>query len=89
MFIASLTFALGAIVTAFAPHFGGFLVGRVICGLGGSGIVGITTILILDLVEEKRRGLCLGIMNSGFTFGVSVGAVLGGAGVGLIGWVSE
>lgn len=45
-------------------------------------------ILTLDLVHKKRRGIFIGIVNFGMTFGVSLGAVLAGLVVPVLGWVS-
>ena len=45
-------------------------------------------ILVLKLSSAKTRGLYIGLLNSGFTFGVSFGAVIAGAMVEPLGWVS-
>ena len=87
IFVASILFASGNLVTSLAPNFAGFIVGRVFAGFGGAGIVAISAILVLDLTSEKRRGLYLGLMNSGFTIGVSLGAVVAGALAPVAGWV--
>ena len=84
---ASLVFAVGNVITGLAPSFEGFLIGRAITGMGGAGIVAVATILVLHLAPEKRRGLFLGLSNTGFTVGVSLGAVLAGALLPLTGWV--
>ena len=44
--------------------------------------------MVLDLVSEKKRGLALGFVNTGFTVGVSLGAILFGALIRITGWVS-
>ena len=88
IFAASIFFAIGNLITSLTPSFAGFIVGRAISGIGGAGIVAIAAILVLDLASEKRRGLFLGLMNSGFTAGVSLGAVLAGALAPAVGWVS-
>ena len=85
--VASLVFAVGTTITALAPTFAGFLAGRAITGLGGAGIVACSIIIVLDLAPEKRRGLFLGLINTGFTVGVSLGAVVAGAMVASTGWV--
>jgi predicted MFS family arabinose efflux permease len=82
-------FTLGTVITALAPTFAGFLVGRAITGIGAGGIVACTIIIVLDLASDKTRGLYLGLVNTGFTAGVSLGAVVAGALVATTGWVSD
>ena len=89
MFVASLVFTLGTVLSALAPDLAGFLAGRAITGTGGAGIVACSIILVLDLAPENRRGIFLGLVNTGFTVGVSLGAVVAGALVSSIGWVSH
>jgi MFS family permease len=48
----------------------------------------ISFILVLELSGKKRRGLFIGLVNSGFTTGVSLGAVVAGALVTGMGWVN-
>lgn len=79
-------FALGAIVTSQAHSFAVFIFGRVLTGVGGSGILTLALILVLQLTSRKRRGLFIGLVNMGFTFGVSAGAVVFGALLPAIGW---
>ena len=87
IFCASLLFSIGGIVTSQAPDIAVFLLGRVISGMAGAGIMTISFILVLELSGKKRRGLFIGILNSGFTFGVSLGAVISGALLDVTGWV--
>lgn len=85
----SLFFASGGIITALAHSFGVFIVGRVLAGLGGAGIMTLSVILVLELTSRRRRGLFIGLVNAGFTIGLSFGAVVYGAVVPLTGWVSK
>lgn len=78
---------MGALLTAIAPTVGVFLLGRVVLGLGSGGILVLCMILVLELVSEERRGLWIGLVNAGFTGGVSVGAVVFGGLVDVVGWV--
>jgi predicted MFS family arabinose efflux permease len=89
IFVASLLLSLGGFVTSQAPDLTVFLVGRAISGIGGSGIMTISFILVLELAGMTRRGLFIGLVNSGFTIGVSLGAVIAGALVNVTGWVSS
>jgi MFS family permease len=47
----------------------------------------ISFILVLELSGKKRRGLYIGLVNTGFTTGVSLGAVIAGALLPVMGWV--
>ncbi|KAM3076556.1 hypothetical protein ACMFMG_007364 [Clarireedia jacksonii] len=84
--IAAVMFAIGGIVTSQALDLKTFLIGRAICGIGGAGILTISFILVLELTSRKRRGVFIGLVNSGFTLGVSLGAVVAGALLSVTGW---
>ena len=84
----SLFVALGALVTSRARSFAVFILGRVLTGVGGAGVLTLSLILVLDLSDKKSRGLFIGLVNAGFTVGVSIGAVVYGALLPAIGWVS-
>src|SRR5271156_3937876 len=78
IFVSSIIFAIGLLVTSQAPTFAAFIVGRVISGVGAAGILTISIILVLELTSEKRRGLFIGLVNAGYTSGVALGAVVAG-----------
>ena len=86
LFAASLLFTIGTIITGIAPTFAGFLAGRAITGVGAAGIVACAVIIVLDLAPEKSRGLYISLVNTGFTVGVSLGAVLAGQLIASTGW---
>jgi predicted MFS family arabinose efflux permease len=46
----------------------------------------ISFILVLELSGKKRRGLFIGLVNTGFTTGVALGAVIAGALLPIRGW---
>ncbi|KAL2259397.1 hypothetical protein VTK26DRAFT_6933 [Humicola hyalothermophila] len=79
-------FSVGALVTALAPTFAVFILGRVVLGVGSGGIMTLCMILVIDLTSKQRRGLWIGLTNAGFTFGVSAGAVVFGALLPVLGW---
>ncbi|RAL66107.1 hypothetical protein DID88_005764 [Monilinia fructigena] len=85
---AASLFAVGGVVTSQAPDLRIFLIGRAISGVGGAGIMTISFILVLELTTKKRRGIFIGLTNSGFTLGVSLGAVVWGALLPAVGWRS-
>lgn len=84
----SMALAIGGLVCAFAQTLSVFLAGRVIAGMGGAGVLTLAVIFVLELTSEKRRGIFIGLVNAGFTMGVSFGAVVFGGLMPLTGWVS-
>lgn len=87
LFYSAILFAVGGLVTSQAGNLTTFLIGRGITGLGGSGIITISFIVVLELTGKKKRGIFIGLLNTGFTTGVSFGAVIFGALVNPMGWV--
>lgn len=79
-------FATGGAVTALARTFGVFILGRVLTGVAGAGIMTLSVILVLELTSKKTRGIFIGLVNCGFTIGLSTGAVVYGALLPVIGW---
>ena len=79
---------IGSLVCSQASTFGVFIAGRVIAGLGGAGVLTLAIIVVLELSSKRTRGICVGLINAGFTLGVSFGAVVFGALLPSIGWVS-
>ncbi|KAK8116191.1 major facilitator superfamily transporter [Apiospora sp. TS-2023a] len=84
--VASLFFSAGGLVTAVAGSFGVFILGRVLSGMGGSAIMVLAFILVLELTSRRRRGLFVGMVNAGFTTGISLGAVVFGVMIPTAGW---
>ena len=76
-------------MTSTSSTFGMFMVGRVITGSGAAGVLVVAAILVIQMASPKQRGLYLGLVNSGMTVGVSLGAVIAGALEPKIGWVSQ
>lgn len=83
---SALLFATGAVVCSRATSFIAFILGRIITGMGGGCIMTLSLILVLRLTSRKRRGLFIGMVNAGFTVGVSAGAVVFGALLPVLGW---
>ncbi|KAJ5367735.1 hypothetical protein N7541_001676 [Penicillium brevicompactum] len=78
--------SIGLFVSAAAPNLGTFLAGRVISGCGSGGLMSTSIILVLEMASKKRRGLCIGMINCGYTTGVASGAVLAGLITPSLGW---
>ncbi|XXH03717.1 hypothetical protein Hte_010123 [Hypoxylon texense] len=85
LFAAS-CFAAGCLVTAQARSFSVFILGRVVTGMGGGCATVLAVVLILELTSKRQRGLFIGLLNAGFTTGVSLGAVFVGGLISVTGW---
>ncbi|KAI1633472.1 major facilitator superfamily domain-containing protein [Biscogniauxia mediterranea] len=79
-------FALGSLVTARARSFAAFVAGRAVTGAGGGGTMVLALVLVLELTTKRRRGLYVGLVNAGFTSGISLGAVVFGGLISTTGW---
>ncbi|TLS28635.1 hypothetical protein PpBr36_01889 [Pyricularia pennisetigena] len=84
--VASCAFALGAFVCSQATTLAVFIAGRVLLGAGGAGVMTLSLILIIQYTSKKRRGLFIGLVNAGFTVGLSSGAIVFGALLSVVGW---
>jgi len=87
LLFSSLVTAAGLLVTGLAKTLAVFLLGRVVTGCGSAGVMTTSIMLVLDLASKKRRGLFIGMVNTGYTTGVASGAVLAGALTPVYGWV--
>lgn len=84
--VASTLFAAGSFITSQAHSFEVFILGRVITGLGAGGTTVLALVLILELTTKRQRGLYVGLLNTGFTTGISLGAVFFGGLISVTGW---
>ncbi|KAF1851337.1 MFS general substrate transporter [Cucurbitaria berberidis CBS 394.84] len=86
MSFSTLFITIGTAITATAMSFEHFIVGRVVTGAGGGGIFIVASIMAIQMTSPKRRGLYMGLANTGMTVGVSLGAVIAGALEPKVGW---
>jgi MFS family permease len=86
IFVSTVVLALGTLASGVANTFTTFIFGRCITGIGASGIFTVSIIIVLELTTAERRGLAIGVLNSGYTFGVAVGATAAGALLPQVGW---
>ncbi|EGP91919.1 putative major facilitator superfamily transporter [Zymoseptoria tritici IPO323] len=86
VFASALIMAIGALLSSFAVSFEGFVIGRVVTGIGASGVLPIAIIIVLEFSSSKRRGLAIGLLNSGYTVGVALGATAAGGLLPVVGW---
>ncbi|KAL2260004.1 hypothetical protein VTK26DRAFT_6126 [Humicola hyalothermophila] len=71
-------FAAGNLVCGLARDGGAMIAGRVVAGIGGGGLMSISTFLASDLVPLKQRGVVQGVGNIAYGSGAMLGGVLGG-----------
>lgn len=86
MFGSTLFVAAGMLISALAHSLTVFLIGRAVAGIGAAGIGSVAIVLVVLLTPIGRRGLAIGLVNTGFTFGVAAGAIIAGALESQIGW---
>lgn len=76
---SNIFFAIGNLICGSAHSANSMLVGRVVAGIGGGGLMAISTFLGSDLVPLRQRGVAQGIGNIAYGTGAMLGGVLGGA----------
>ncbi|KAJ3846012.1 Mfs1.2 [Lentinula lateritia] len=77
--IAILIFALGSALCGAAQSMGWLIAGRTVQGLGGGGIVALSSIVVSDMVPLEERGTYNGLIGLTWTMGVAFGPLIGGA----------
>ncbi|KAI1180874.1 major facilitator superfamily domain-containing protein [Nemania sp. FL0916] len=75
---SNLAFALGNLICGLAQSAEVMIVGRVVAGIGGGGLMTISTFLGTDLVPLRNRGIVQGIGNICYGTGAMLGGVFGG-----------
>jgi len=79
-------YLLGSILAAAAPNSESVIIGRAIQGLGASGTLGGSLIVINYVTEPKRRPLLIGSWMGVFMVSTILGPVIGGAFTSGISW---
>ena len=79
-------FAIGTLVVALAPSFGVLLAGRVVQGLGASGIFPVATAVVGDAYPPERRGRAVGLLGAVFGVAFLIGPALGGILLAVASW---
>ncbi|KAJ0427155.1 major facilitator superfamily domain-containing protein [Aspergillus carlsbadensis] len=75
---ALILFTLGSILSATAPSWRTLLAGRTIQGLGGGGLMALTTVTITDLVPLRERARFNAMVSTVWAVGSATGPPLGG-----------
>lgn len=76
--VAILWFLIGAIVAGVANDYTQMLIGRSLQGVGGGGIITLTSIVIADIVPLANRAKYFGMLSAIWSLGTVTGPVIGG-----------
>ncbi|KAF4988778.1 hypothetical protein FGRMN_9572 [Fusarium graminum] len=86
LLLATAVFGLGCLGCACSPDMITLIVMRAVTGLGGGGLMTMTTIINTDLIPNKHRGIYQAFQNIIHGFGAICGTSLGGLISDAIGW---
>ncbi|KAI1284635.1 major facilitator superfamily domain-containing protein [Xylaria sp. FL0933] len=75
---SNIVFAAGNLICGLAQSAEVMILGRVVAGIGGGGLMTISTFLGTDLVPLRNRGIVQGIGNICYGAGAMLGGVFGG-----------
>ncbi|RHZ50111.1 hypothetical protein Glove_505g7 [Diversispora epigaea] len=73
-----LIFETGSILSGAASSINMLIVSRAITGIGAGGFIGLTNIIIADIVSLKNRGKYMGLAGGVYAIGSILGPLLGG-----------
>lgn len=79
-------FTVGTLICGIAPSMKVLLMGRFIAGIGGGGMMSVSSIVASDVVPLRQRALFQGLANLFFGLGSGIGGPLGGFISDSIGW---
>lgn len=80
--VSNILFAAGNLICGLAASEWTMIAGRVVAGMGGGGLMAISTFVASDLVPLRKRGLIQGLGNVCFGTGAGLGGLFGG-------WVND
>ncbi|KAJ6142514.1 hypothetical protein N7471_001967 [Penicillium samsonianum] len=86
LLLSYLLFAVGCIMSGLGTHMWVVIWGRAISGMGGAGIMTISSIIITDIVPKREVATWRAYVNIAMTLGRSLGGPLGGWLSDTIGW---
>ncbi|KAF4950378.1 hypothetical protein FSARC_13212 [Fusarium sarcochroum] len=75
---SNIFFAAGNLICGLAKDETSMIIGRVVAGIGGGGLMSISTFLGSDLVPLRKRGIIQGLGNICYGSGAMLGGVFGG-----------
>ncbi|KAF9484004.1 vacuolar amino acid permease [Pholiota conissans] len=88
MLLALTLFGFGTIACGMAPSMNMLIAARAVAGMGGGGVMTVSSIAVTDLIPLKQRGLYQGMANILFGLGAGMGGPLGGWVNDMFGWRS-
>ncbi|RDA84099.1 hypothetical protein CP532_1469 [Ophiocordyceps camponoti-leonardi (nom. inval.)] len=78
LIFSNIFFAAGNLICGLAQNDSVMIAGRVIAGIGGGGLMSISTFIGSDLIPLRNRGIAQGIGNICYGSGAMLGSVFGG-----------
>ncbi|KAG0321340.1 hypothetical protein BGZ99_003958 [Dissophora globulifera] len=86
MLFASAVFLIGSALCGASQSMIMLIIARAVQGLGGSGIITLSMILVADIVPLRERGMYQAFVSSIFAVSAVVGPLLGGAFADHVSW---
>ncbi|KAH8597010.1 MFS multidrug transporter-like protein [Bisporella sp. PMI_857] len=84
--LSNVLFAAGNLICGLAKSEWVMIAGRVVAGMGGGGLMAISTFVGSDLVPLRKRGIVQGLGNLCFGAGAGLGGLFGGWMNDTVGW---
>ncbi|TCD71312.1 hypothetical protein EIP91_011083 [Steccherinum ochraceum] len=88
MLLALCLFGTGTLLCGLAPSMDALIAARAVAGMGGGGVMTVSSIAVTDLIPLRQRGLYQGMTNILFGLGAGLGGPLGGWMNDTFGWRS-
>ncbi|ANB12563.1 Vba1p [Sugiyamaella lignohabitans] len=86
LMFCNIAFGAGCLMCGYSNSFVSLVLGRIISGVGGGGMLSLSTIALSDLVSLRQRGVYQGFGNIAFGIGAGVGGIFGGIVTSRYGW---
>lgn len=79
-------FAFGSLISGLSHGMTLLILGRCVQGIGGGGLIALSSIVVSDMIPLRERGIYQGIGNISFGVGASLGGSIGGIVSDRFGW---
>lgn len=77
--VANVIFMVGSLVAALSNSIGMLIAARAVQGIGGGGLIVLSSIVIGDIIPLRKRGLFYAILGSTWAIAAAIGPIIGGA----------